>query len=62
MYETIALQPLAPPDRRHELALARRAAVYLASQGLDRPAVIACLVEEFDMDAATAETFAARAA
>jgi hypothetical protein len=49
-------------DRRHELALAQRAVTYLATQGLDRRAVIACLINEFDLDDATAEELASLAA
>lgn len=45
-------------DREHELALAEQAVTYLAMQGLDRRAVIACLVDEFDLDDTTAEELA----
>jgi hypothetical protein len=49
-------------DRQHELELAQRAVTYLATQGLERRAVIACLVDEFDLDEATAEELASLAA
>ncbi|MEX1004512.1 MAG: hypothetical protein WD990_03980 [Acidimicrobiia bacterium] len=49
-------------DRQHELEFAQRAVTYLETQGLDRPAVIACLVDEFDLDTATARELANLAA
>lgn len=45
-------------DPQHELELAERAVIYLATKGLDRRAVIACLVDEFDLDDATAKELA----
>jgi hypothetical protein len=48
------------PD--HELAFARRAAVYLDRQGLDEEAIIRCLMDEFDLDKVTAEAVASLAA
>ena len=49
-------------DRQHDLELAERAVTYLRTQGLDRRAVIACLIDEFDMDIATARELATLAA
>ena len=49
-------------DRQHELELARGAVTYLATKGLDRRAVVACLVDEFDLDDATAQELASLAA
>lgn len=51
-----------PPDRSEELAFAGRAALYLDKQGLDHRAVVKCLIEEFDLDRATAEAVASLAA
>ena len=49
-------------DREHDLELARGAVTYLSTKGLDRRAVVACLVDEFDLDDATAEELASLAA
>jgi hypothetical protein len=46
----------------HELAFARRAAVYLDRQGLDEDAIVRCLMDEFDLDKVTAEAVASLAA
>jgi hypothetical protein len=66
---TMTVHDMIPPlivnpeeDRQHELELAQRAVTYLATQGLERRAVIACLVDEFDLDEATAEELASLAA
>lgn len=50
------------PDRSEDLAFAGRAAVYLDKHGLDHRAVVKCLIEEFDLDRATAEAVASLAA
>jgi hypothetical protein len=50
------------PDHAEELAFAQRAAAYLDHEGLDRPAVVRCLIEELQLDADTAEAVAALAA
>lgn len=50
------------PDRSEELAFAGRAALYLDKHGLDHRAVVKCLIEEFDLDRATAEAVASLAA
>lgn len=49
-------------DPDHDLELARGAVTYLATKGLDRRAVVACLVDEFDLDDATARELASLAA
>jgi hypothetical protein len=51
-----------PADRSEDLAFAGRAAVYLDKQGLDHPAVVKCLIEEFELDRETAEAVASLAA
>jgi hypothetical protein len=48
------------PD--HDLAFARRAAVYLDRQGLDEKSIVRCLMDEFDLDQLTAEAVASLAA
>ena len=60
MYEVPPARPWAPvpTDRRRELELAEQAAVYLATQRLDRRAVVRCLIDEFEVDRATAEALA----
>ena len=45
-----------------DLAFAERAALYLDKQGLDHRAVVKCLIEELELDRATAEAVASLAA
>ena len=45
-----------------DMALAEGAALYLTRQGLDHQAIVRCLIEEFELDQATAEALAGRAA
>ena len=49
-------------DRSEDLAFAGRAALYLDKKGLDHRAVVKCLIEEFELDRATAEAVASLAA
>jgi hypothetical protein len=44
------------------MALAEGAARYLTRQGLDHQAIVRCLVDEFELDRATAEALADLAA
>ncbi len=46
------------PDPGRDLALAERAVTYLRGRGLDDQAVVQCLLDEFGIDLATAETMA----
>jgi hypothetical protein len=41
-----------------DMALAEGAALYLTRQGLDHRAIVGCLVDEFELDRATAELIA----
>ncbi|MEX2278710.1 MAG: hypothetical protein WEA76_01335 [Acidimicrobiia bacterium] len=41
-----------------DMALAEGATVYLTRQGLDHEAIVRCLVEEFELDRATAVALA----
>jgi hypothetical protein len=52
--ETIPLTT--DPDQ--DLALAEGAAMYLTRKGLDHEAIVRCLVDEFDLERATAEALA----
>lgn len=58
---TIA-KPTPRQDRAQDLALAEGAARYLERQGLERKAVVQCLIDEFELDRETAEALAELAA
>ena len=65
MEQTLQLVgPWAEPtiDPAEELAFAERAAAYLDKQGLDHRAVVRCLIDELELDLATAEAVADLAA
>ncbi|MEX0946845.1 MAG: hypothetical protein WD651_13185 [Acidimicrobiia bacterium] len=49
-------------EPNQDIAFARRAAVYLDRQGLDEQAIVQCLMDEFELDQATAEAVASLAA
>jgi hypothetical protein len=49
-------------DAIADLAFAGRAAVYLDKKGLNHRAVVQCLIDEFELDRATAEAVASLAA
>jgi hypothetical protein len=49
-------------EPNQDMAFARRAAVYLDRQGLDEQAIVQCLMDEFELDHATAEAVASLAA
>jgi hypothetical protein len=51
-----------PATNADELAFAERAALYLEKQGLDHQAVVQCLIDELELDLATAEALADLAA
>ncbi len=51
-----------PVNAADELAFAERAALYLEKQGLDHEAVVQCLIDELELDLATAEALADLAA
>lgn len=51
-----------PRDIDPDMALAEGAAQYLTRNGLDHQAIVRCLVEEFELDRATAEALADLAA
>ena len=51
--------PVTPAD---ELAFAERSALYLEKQGLNHQAVVQCLIDELELDLATAEALADLAA
>ena len=59
MWEVPTITELMPrQDRAQDLALAEGAARYLGRQGLEREAVVQCLVDEFELDRETAESLA----
>jgi hypothetical protein len=58
----ITLPLLEVPVTADELAFAERAALYLEKQGLDHQAVVQCLIDELELDLATAEALADLAA
>lgn len=59
MYEVPTITKSVPrQDQAQELALAGRAARYLERQGLEREAVVQCLIDEFELDRSVAETLA----
>lgn len=63
MYEVPTItKPMPRQDRAQDLALAERAARYLEQQGLERNAVVQCLIDEFELDRETAEALAGLAA
>lgn len=60
MYEVLPTTATLPITRDPDLdrAFAEGAALYLRRQGLDHRAIVSCLVDEFDMDKATAAAIA----
>lgn len=49
-------------DEAEELAFAERAVTYLEKQGLDHKGIVACLMEQLELDRETAEALAKLAA
>jgi len=64
MFEAVPTTATIPitSDPDLDMALAEGAARYLTRQGLDHQAIVRCLVDEFELDRATAEALADLAA